>query len=289
MKMLNAATRSEWIAVAAMLGSTFCYLLGDTLVKLASETLPVTQIVVVRGLIAILLILLAAIWSNVLFMWRTVLQARILLRGACDAAATLLFTNTLANMRIADATAIINAVPIAATLMAIAFLRERVGANRWAAILIGFAGVLFVLQPGTPDFNIYGLLAVGAMLAISGREVLTRGIHVAVPSLLVTLWSAVAVTGVGGLAGAATGGWVAPSPWEMALLTGAAVFLFGAYHLSVVSLRLGEVSFVGPFRYSIIVWGLGVGFIVWGDIPDAAAITGMALITISGIVVLRRT
>ena len=278
---------SGLIAIVAMLVSTLCYLGGDTLVKIATDSLPVPQIIAIRGLFTALLVMAAAAASGVLRYWSHMLAPRILLRGGFDAVTTLMFTYALANMRIADATAIINAVPIAATVLAVVFLRERVSHFRWLAIVAGFLGVLLVMQPDANGFNVYGFLALGAMISVAGREVITRGISVDVPSLIVTLCSAAAVGAAGAVASLATATWEPVGYFELGILAVAAVFLFGAYHFSVVAVRLGEVSLVSPFRYAIIVWGLGVGYFVWGDVPGWSALAGMALIVAAGLYVIR--
>ena len=270
-----------------MLISTLCYLSGDTLVKLAAETIPVPQIIVVRGTLAAFLVAMAAAATGVLRYWSHMLFPRVLLRGVFDAATTLMFTYALAHMRIADATAIINAVPIAATLLAVTFLGERVSGRRWLAIIAGFFGVVLVMQPDTGGFNVYSLLALGAMISVAGREVVTRGIAVETPSLIVTLFSALSVTIAGAGASLVSDEWVPLGTWELALLVAAAAALFGAYHFSVVAVRLGEVSLVSPFRYAIVLWGLIVGYLVWGDVPGLAALAGMGLIVGAGLYVLR--
>lgn len=275
-------------AIAAMVGSTLFYLLGDTAVKLAANSVPVPEIIAIRGTITAILVTLAAAAAGVLRHWPKMFTPHVFARGGFDAATTLMFTYALANMRIADATAVINAAPIAGTLMAVLILKERVDGARWMAIVVGFAGVLLVLQPDASGFNVYGLLAVGAMITVAGREVVTRGIRPEVPSLIVTLWSALAVAIVGVAASFVTDAWVPLEFSELGLLSLSALLLFGAYHYSVIALRLGEVSLVGPFRYMIIVWGLVMGYFVWGDVPGLAAISGMTLIAAGGFAVFRR-
>lgn len=271
-----------------MLVATLCYLLGDSAVKLASETMDVPQIIAVRGLITATLVALAVWATGILRQWKKMFSRPVVLRGGFDVATTMMFTYAIANMRIADATAIINAAPIAATLMAIFFLKERVGGTRWAAIIVGFLGVVLVLRPDATGFNAYGLLAVGAMITVAGREVITRRITPDIPSLIVTLWSALAVTIFSVAASFIIGTWAPLDLSQAALISTAAILLFGAYHFSVISLRLGEVSLVGPIRYVIIVWGLVMGFLVWGDVPDLAELAGMTLIAAAGLTVIRR-
>lgn len=286
--MSPVARGAALTAIAAMIGSTLFYLLGDTAVKLATETIPVPQIIVIRGVTTVLLVAATAAVAGVLRYWRGMFSGPVLARGGFDAATTLMIANALAHMRIADATAVFNAAPVAGTLMAILFLKERVDGLRWTAILLGFAGVLLVLRPDPSGFDIYSLLAVGAMFTIAAREVVTRRIAPEVPSLIVTLWSALTATMAGVVASFATGDWVPLAYREFGIILLSALFLFGAYHTSVVSLRLGEVSLVGPFRYIIIVWGLVVGYLVWDDVPGVAELSGMGLITVAGLAVFRR-
>ena len=280
-------SEDKGLAITAMLVSSLFYLLGDTVVKIATETMPVPQIIALRGLMTSALVLAAAVVAGVLRYWRLVLTPRVLLRGATDGAGTLFFTNALFHMRIADATAVINAAPIAATVLAILLLKERVSAARWIASIAGFLGVLLVLRPEPGGANFYGLLAVGAMIMVAIREVATHAISRNVPSLLITLCSTLVVASVGGAASLIDGSWVALGLFELGILALASIFLFGAYHLSVIALRHGEVSLVGPFRYAIILWSLLMGFVIWGDVPRPIVLAGMVLITISGIVVLR--
>jgi drug/metabolite transporter (DMT)-like permease len=286
--MNESARATVLTAIVAMIASTLFYLLGDTLQKLASEAVPVPEIIVVRGALTAGMVAIAAAAAGVLRYWRGMFTPPVFIRGGFDAATTLMFTYALANMRIADATAVINAAPIAGTLMAIVILKEKVDALRWLAILLGFVGVVLVIQPNANSFNIYGLLALGAMIMVAGREVVTRRIAAEVPSLIVTLWSTLTVTVVGVAASLSAGGWTPIAYPEFGLIAISAVFLFGAYHYSVVSLRLGEVSLVGPFRYVIIIWGLAVGYFVWGDIPGIPEISGMSLIAVAGFAVFRR-
>jgi drug/metabolite transporter (DMT)-like permease len=234
-----------------------------------------------------LLVLIAAFSVGATRSWSSIFHKRVLLRGGLDGGATLCFTAALVHMRIADATAVINAAPVAATIVAMFLLRERVSLSRWLATIGGFLGVMLVLRPDVGGLDIVSLLAVAAMLMVAIREVVTRGITREIPALLVTLCSTVTVACVGSVVTLVTLDWVRPSPGELALLGLSAFFLFGAYHLSVVALRYGEVSLVAPFRYAVILWSLLVGLLVWGDIPEPVGLSGMGLIAACGLLILR--
>jgi drug/metabolite transporter (DMT)-like permease len=279
--------RQKTSAIVAMLAASMFYLLGDTVVKLVAENIPPAQIIAIRGLMTSVLVLIAAYSVGVLRAWPSIFNTRVLLRGGLDGGATLCFTAALVHMRIADATAVINAAPVAATIIAILLLRERVSSQRWLATIGGFVGVVLVLRPDMSGLDIFSLLAVAAMAMVAVREVVTRGITREVPALLVTLCSTVTVTCVGSVATLISLEWVRPSLAELGLLGMSSFFLFGAYHLSVVALRGGEVSLVAPFRYAVILWSLLMGFFVWGDIPEPVGLAGMMLIAACGLLILR--
>jgi drug/metabolite transporter (DMT)-like permease len=282
------AVRNNFLAIAAMVAATFFYLAGDSIVKLVSEEIPVSQIIVLRGLFTSILIAFAAALTGALRDWRRAVDRPILARSMFDGVTTLLIINALAHMAIADATAVINSVPIVATVLAVFVLKEHVGIRRWAAVITGFIGVLLVLRPSGTDFNAYGLLAFASTLTIAGRDIVTRHIEADVPSLVVTLASAIFVTLTGAVAALVTGGWGDASTEVLAMIAVASMALFGAYHFSVVAIRLGEVSLTAPFRYTVILWGLLVGFVVWGDVPGIMEVSGMALITLCGLYVVHR-
>jgi drug/metabolite transporter (DMT)-like permease len=279
--------RQKTVAILAMLAASMFYLLGDTVVKLVVETIPPAQIIAMRGLMTSVLVVAAAAAAGVLRAWPSMLKTRVLARGCLDGGATLCFTAALVHMRIADATAVINAAPVAATIIAVIALRERASVYRWVATFGGFLGVLLVLRPDIGGVTVFSLLAVAAMAMVAVREVITRGITREVPALLVTLCSTLMVTGVGSVATLIASEWVVPDARELAFVGISAFFLFGAYYLSVVALRNGEVSLVGPFRYAVILWSLLMGFVVWGDIPELMGLAGMGLISVCGLLVLR--
>lgn len=271
-----------------MVGSMAGYVFNDTLIKLTTEELPLLQVMVVRGVIATLLILVAAAATGVLDALPRAADRRVLLRGTAEIAATFLFLFGLLQLPIANATAIMNAVPLIMTVMAVVFLAEKVGVRRWSAIAVGFAGVLMIVQPGAAGFNEYSLLVCGAAVVIAIRDLMTPGIDPRIPSLIITLVASLSVT-LTALAGVlVTGDWQPMSSANLAAMAGAAVLLFAGHHLIIVAMRMGNAPTVAPFRYSVVLWALLSGYVVWGDVPDILAFAGIALIVVTGVYVLRR-
>jgi drug/metabolite transporter (DMT)-like permease len=207
-------------------------------------------------------------------------------RAVVDAIATVLFLVSLFHLPLANATAINMASPLIITVLAAVFLGERLGRSRWVAVGVGFLGVLLIIQPEGKAFNTYALVCLLSTVLLSVRDLVTRRVHAAVPSILVTLSNTLAVTL---LAGGLTlfEGWRPFTGFELLLLAVVAVFLSSAYYLIVISTRRGDLSLIAPFRYTAILFATVAGFVIWGDTPNALAWCGIALVIASGIYVLR--
>jgi drug/metabolite transporter (DMT)-like permease len=187
---------------------------------------------------------------------------------------------------LANATAINLSSPLFITAFAIVFLKEQVALQRGLLILLGFTGVLLVVQPSSEGFNVYAWLAVLATLLHAMRDTLTRGIGLHVPALLITLSTAVSVAvAAGGITLTQT--WTPVDSISLALLFGASLFLSMAYFLLIVAMRSGEMSLVAPFRYSGLLFALLIGYVVWGDVPNLLGWAGIFLLAISGLLILR--
>ena len=185
-------------------------------------------------------------------------------------------------MKIANATAILQCLPLALTFCASLFLKERVGWRRWSAIIIGFFGVLIIIKPNSEDFNFYSLLAVGAVFFIVLRDLSTKKLDQSIPSTFISLVTAASVT-LTGLLFAPFQVWVIPSIEIFGALSATAVFLILGILFNVMCMRIGEVGFVVPFRYSIILFAIIYGAIFYNEIPDLRMIFGTFIIIVTGL------
>ncbi|MFN4141421.1 DMT family transporter [Aestuariivirga sp.] len=274
----NIALRAGLFMVLAM-GS---FVANDTIVKLVGKSLPVGEIIMVRGAITMLLIGAICAWQGLLPELPKIGQRSVLLRSTFDLIATVAFVTALMHMQIANLTAVMQAVPLAVALLSMVFLKEQVGWRRMSAIFGGFIGVLMIVRPSVSSFNAYELLALLIVFAVAIRDILTKRIPARIPTFVVALGNAGFVTAGGALLSLAEGAqW--PEPWQLALLALAAVFLSSGYLFMVATLRLGELSGTAPFRYSIMVFAIISGIAVFGEFPDRIAILGMVLIVASGL------
>jgi S-adenosylmethionine uptake transporter len=210
-----------------------------------------------------------------------------LVRAVSEMFAAFFFISALFHMPFANLSAILQALPLVVTLAGALFLRESVGWRRMAAILIGFAGVMLIVRPGPDGFTLDAIYGLATVLCVTVRDLVSRMMSPAVPSLMVASVSALGVTLFAG-AGSAFETW-APVTLPVALkLVGAMVFVFGGYLFSVSAMRVGDLAFVAPFRYTSLIVALVVGALVFGTFPDALTLTGAAIVVATGLFTLYR-
>ncbi len=150
------------------------------------------------------------------------------------------------------------------TLGAALFLKEKVGWRRWSCILIGLVGVLIIIRPGTDGAA--SLVAVVVLLASVGfaatRDIATRRVPAHVPTLYLSTLTSIAITLTGGALTVPMGGWQPVGITAVGAMAIAAVLLLVGYHFIILAMREGEVSFVSPFRYSSLLWAIGLSTLV---------------------------
>lgn len=267
-----------------MVGAMAGFVVNDAIVKHVSEGMPSAQLIFLRGALASLLVLGMALALGARRQLQHALHLRVAARAAVDACATVMYLLSLFHLPLGNATAINLAAPLFMVVFAVWFLKERPGAARWLAVAVGFAGVLCVVQPRSDGFNAWALLCLAGTLFHATRDLLTRRIDPAIPSIVVTLSTAVAVTLLSGAMSLAQG-WQPFAPAQLAWLAAASVFLVAGYFLIIQCMRQGEVSLTAPFRYSALLFAVVLGYLVWGDVPNAWAWCGIALLVGSGLYV----
>ena len=270
------------LAAIFMMVSVAAFVLNDTLMKLVSAEMSLFQAVFLRGLAATTLLAFLALHRRELFpQLDSAGRCLIALRMFGEIGGTICFLTALFNMPIANATAILQSMPLAVTLGAALFLGETVGWRRYLAITIGFLGVIVIIQPGFDGFTVYSLWAVGAVCFMVVRDLTTRRLPRGIPSIFVALTTGVGITVVGGLV-SATQPWGTVSGHALVLLA-AAVCLVVAYLFNVMAMRHGEIGFVSPFRYTALIWAIVLGVLVFGDIPNAMMLVGSAIVVVTGV------
>ena len=155
------------------------------------------------------------------------------------------------------------------------------------AIAIGFCGMLLIVQPGTDGFDIWSIYALIAVFCVTVRDLVTRRMSREVLSLTVTFAAALSVL-VFSAVWSLQQDWVALETGSAVLLLMASAFIVGGYSFSVMVMRVGDVSFVAPFRYTGLIWALIIGVLAFGDWPAPLMLAGAALIVATGLYTLLR-
>ena len=211
----------------------------------------------------------------------------IALRCTAEIGAAYFFLSALMNMPLGNVSAILQVAPLSITLASALFLREAVGWRRMLAIAVGFLGVMLIVKPGAEGFNIWSVYALISVLCVTVRDLSTRQLSKAVPSMTVTLVTAGSITIAAGLASLSTP-WVPVSQDAALMIAGASVFVLGGYFFSIQVMRVGDVSFVAPFRYTGLIWALVLGWFVFGDWPGWMTLTGAFIVVSMGVFTLYR-
>ena len=273
---------------ALMTACVSAYVINDAFMKLLFSEIALFQAVFLRSIITVPPILIM-VWITKVAIRNLSKQDKrlILVRVGAEIFITITFLTALKHMPLANVTAILQALPLAITMAAALFLAEPVGWRRWSAILIGFVGILIVVRPGLEGFNIYSLSAFMAIIFLTVREIATRKLKSEVPTITVVLSTAVGSTLFAGIMMIGSE-WDTVSAVSWLLILGAAVAILIATLLSVMAMRIGDIGFVSPFRYTSMLGAIGLGILMFGDWPDQPTLVGTVIIVSTGIYTFHR-
>lgn len=259
------------------------FTINDSITKAVAAEINFGQVMLVRGLFAILLIAALALHQRAMRPLRTLVMKPVALRVVGEIGGTISFMAALTHLPLANTSAIFQALPLAITLGAALIFAEPVGWRRWLAISAGFIGVLIIVRPGIAGFNQFSLLALVSVAFCALRDLSTKQIPAHIPSVFITLLMTVTVTAAGAVILFPLGGWTPPSGRALGWLALAAVLVLIGYQCMIIALRSGDISAVAPFRYSALLWAMLLGYLVFGDRPDAMMVTGASIIVLSGL------
>jgi S-adenosylmethionine uptake transporter len=276
------------VGALLMMASMACFTLNDTLIKLTDGAVPLMQLLFLRGVLSsFLIIAMARMLGTLHFRIERRDWALIATRSFAEVGAAYFFVTALLNLPLANVTAILQVLPLSVALGAALFFGEPLGWRRMVAILLGFMGMLLIVRPGPDGFSLWSLYALISVACVTVRDLATRRLTPGVPSMTVTLVAAATVMACAGLASTTTE-WVALTPRLMALVAGASVLVIGGYFFSVRVMRVGEITFVAPFRYTGLIWALVLGWLVFGDWPTPLTLLGAFIVVATGLFTLYR-
>lgn len=277
------ATTSNVRGILFMTAACASFACGDTVMKLSSGKVPTSELLFLRGCFVTFGGLLVALVLGSLHMLRPALSRAMALRAAGDVTGAWSFQLALARMPYADLTAVGQLTPLSITAASALFLGEKVGWRRWTATAVGLLGVLLIIRPGSSSFNWWALAGILSVLGSTVRDLGTRFVDRGIPPPIIMMLSAGATTLTSLVVGLVAWTWTMPSPGLVGAMAAAAVFsLFGQICV-IISVRSADISAVAPFRYTIILFAIASGVLVFGHFPDSVTLAGTAIVVAAGL------
>ncbi|MEQ8357571.1 MAG: DMT family transporter [Kiloniellaceae bacterium] len=282
-----AAAERIGFGIGCALVGLFGMAVMDTCAKLLGAGYAISQVVLVRNAVGALAVLLfIALTPGGFGRLRPRRPGLLLLRGGVNVGAAYLFFSGLRYLPLADAFAIAFAAPLFITALSVPVLGEQVGVRRWAAVIVGFLGVLVVVQPGSDSFQVAALLPLGAALSYAVAMLVGRKLTRELSTAAIMFWPS--------LAAIAAMAVLMPLQWQTPTLPDSGLFLFmgviGTLGMALITqgYRHAPAAVIAPFDYSVLLWGVIFGWILWQDIPGPNVWLGATLLIASGLYILHR-
>lgn len=272
-------------AIALFLAAMLLFAALDATSKHLTESFPVPMLVWARYAVHLLLMLVFLAPSMRLRLVQTRRPLSQVVRALMLTAVTGFAMAALQRMPLAETTAIVFVTPLLVTVLAVLVLKERVSLSRWAAVALGLAGVLVIARPGA-GLDLAGLaFALAAALCYSIYQILTR--QLAASEHAVTMLFYTALVGTAVMTAALPWYWedLHPSWPESLMLVSMGIYGGTGHYLLTRAFHMAPASVLSPFLYVQLVWAALLGWLVFGDFPDALSLMGMAVIAAGGLAV----
>jgi len=273
-------------AMASMVMAMGVFIASDSCMKLALEDAPLFQLVFMRGFAAVTLCLVLIVALDQAGHLYQMLNPWLVARGACELVANFTFTFAIYHMAIADVTAIAQTCPLFVLLGAWAFWGERLGPLRLFLIGLGIVGALLVSQPGASAASPYAVLGFLTAISAATRDLITRRVPPNIPALIVAFTVLLILMIAGGIGMVALETPVVPHPRHFLLMILAGALMIAGHALIFVAYRIGEARSVAPFMYTLTLWAVLAGIILFKDVPNLLAIAGMGLVVAAGLLII---
>ncbi len=276
--------KNNLIGIGAMAGGNVALIINDTLVKLAAEALPMSEVIALRATLATILLLLFARLTTGPFPRFT---GRLFVRSLLEAGTSFSYLYALQLIPIGDLAGLQQIIPLAIMAGAAVVFRERIGWKGWLAAFVGLCGAMLIIRPGgdvqAGSISGAGVLLAGVAVAFQvARDLLTRALPARWPPAFVAGTGQIAML-VGGLGLSFVEPWQQPSLQVASKIGVTAMFLSLGMALLVVAMQAGRIAVVSPFRYVGLIAALVSGYLVWGQFPDRWSLIGSAIIVASGL------
>jgi drug/metabolite transporter (DMT)-like permease len=266
--------------ILCMVLATMLFSAASALTKWLVGIYPVGEVVFARSLTSFVVCAAVMLPMTGLAVYATRRPRDHLARGLSQAISQALFALAFTLMPLAGAVSINFSAPLFAALVSILWFKERTNVARWTALLIGFAGVLIVARPGANSFSLGALFALGNAVLYGSVTVAVRNMSKTESANTLMMWQITTLAVLHSFL--LLFGWRWPEPVDAFMMFGSGFANVIGQYFWTQALHLAPATAVAPFYYLMLVWAIGFGFFVWGDVPSAGLLVGSAIVVASG-------
>ena len=281
---------NDLLGIFYMLLCQFSFATNDAFVKVIyenyDEIFVLNQIVFIRGIFTLFFILLFLYIKKELNFKLIFTSNELRMRGILESFAALFFFIGIALLPFANVYILLSMAPILLTAFSAIFLKEKVRWRRWSAVLLGFIGVVVVINPGKLETSYYFIFPIIAAIMLSIRDMYTKNLKKDYPSLQIAFMTCFVVTVFFGLLSIYK--FYDFNIKDIFILFIAAFFLALGSIFSIATIKIALVSVTSTFRYSVILWGILYGYFLFDEVPSTNTYIGALIIVISGLIIISR-
>ena len=281
---------SGTIGIFLMMGGQLSFSLNDSFVKLAVIDIGIDtsifSIIFTRGSITTILLGMYLIIFEKKNLFRILKIKKFHIRGFYEVLTAIFFFTALIYLPISEVYTLLMTNPFFVTIFAFLFLKEKVGIRRWCAVIIGFIGVLVVINPQNFSFNYLLILPIISAIFLTIRDIATKTLATKSNSVEITFITALLITMFAGIGSIIYGYEVTFNQTRYILIS--SVFVLFGYLFSVMTVFYAPLSLTASARYSVIIFGIVLGYLILGEIPNINMIFGAIIIALSGLFIIKR-
>jgi drug/metabolite transporter (DMT)-like permease len=260
----------------------------DALIKSTTQTIPTAQLALSVGSMGTVALLILCRIIRVPLLNAALLHPAVIARNLADIVGVVFFISALALAPLTTLAALIQVTPLALTFCAALLLGEHVGWRRWTAVFVGFAGMLLIIKPGSDAFDSTTLLAVGAVVCLTARDLATRFVPKDMHNLQLTTYGFSTMIPAGLVLWPFAEATVSPTGLQWSVLAIISTLGLIGYYAVTAAMRLGEVSVISPFRYTRLILAMIIGLVFFNETPDTITWIGAGMIVTAGLYLLYR-
>nr|WP_320412858.1 DMT family transporter [Candidatus Pelagibacter bacterium] len=281
---------NELLGILYMLLCQFSFATNDAFVKNIyehfDEIFVLNQIIFIRGIFTLLFIVLFLYIKKQLNFKLIFSSTELKIRGLLESLAALFFFIGIALLPFAKVYILISMAPIILTAFGAIFMNEKVRWRRWSAVILGFIGVVVVVNPGKLEFGYYFIFPILAAIMLSIRDMYTKNFKKDYHSLQTAFMTCFIVTIFFGILSIYK--FYDFTLKDIFILFISAFFLAMGYIFSIATIKIALVSVTSTFRYSVILWGIIYGYFLFDEVPSTNSYIGALIIIISGLIIISR-